>query len=157
MRTLAYIAISGVLATAFVSGCNDQGVHSEEEEQVDLESLQGNWEKVYSEQIIKLNPGLKKQMLVIEGDMLTSMRGDELDFKGRITLDASKNPKTLDMELAEDAHGYKTGEISKGIYLIKGDTLKWCNAAPGADDRPTDFSNNVEKNHILLVFKRVKK
>ena len=138
-------------------GCNDQGVHSEEKEQVDLEKLQGTWEKVYSEQIIKQNPGLTKQRLVIEGDMLTSMRGDELDFKGRITLDPSKNPKTLDMELAEDAHGYKTGEISKGIYLIEGDTLKWCNAAPGADDRPEKFSNNAEKNHILLVFKRLKK
>lgn len=151
MRTFAYIAIAGVLAASLLFGCGDKEAPN------DIDRLQGTWEKVYAEQIIKLKKGFKKQRLVIEGDMLTSKRGDELDFKGRITLDPSKNPKTLDMELAEDAHGYKKGEISQGIYMIEGDTLKWCNAAPGADDRPEKFSNNVEKNHILLVFKREKK
>ena len=41
--------------------------------------------------------------------------------------------------------------------MIEGDTLKWCNAAPGVDDRPKEFSTNKEKNHMLLVLKREKK
>jgi uncharacterized protein (TIGR03067 family) len=151
VRTFAYIATVVVLATALLSGCSDQEEHS------DIDRLQGNWEKVYAELVSKPKPGFKKQKLVIQGDMLTSKRGDEVEFKGRITLDPSKNPKTLDMELAEDAHGYKKGQVSQGIYMIEGDTLKWCNAAPGADDRPSEFSNNVEKNHMLIVLKREKK
>jgi uncharacterized protein (TIGR03067 family) len=78
-------------------------------------------------------------------------------FKGKITLDPSKQPKTLDMELTEDAQGHHQGEVSPGIYAVEGDTLKWCNTAPGEPNRPKEFSTNKEKNHMLLVLKRDKK
>jgi hypothetical protein len=61
------------------------------------------------------------------------------------------------MELTEDAGGQKKGQVSQGIYVIEGDTLNWCNAAPGIDDRPKEFSNKEKKNQMLVVLKREKK
>jgi hypothetical protein len=47
--------------------------------------------------------------------------------------------------------------VSQGIYSIEGDTLKWCNAAPGVGDRPREFATNDKANYMLIVAKRAKK
>lgn len=151
MRTFVYIATVGLLATALLAGCGKQ------EAQSDKDKLQGTWQMVSAERMGKPIPDPEKQKLVIEGDTLTSKLGDEVMFKGKIKLDPSKKPKTLDMEFTEDAQGYKKGQVSQCIYVIEGDTLKFCNAAPGVDDRPKEFSTNEKKNHMLFVFKREKK
>jgi len=123
----------------------------------DKDKLQGTWQVVSGERMGKPIPEPEKHKLVIEDDTLTIKRGDEVVFKGKVKLDPSKKPKTLDMELTEDAGGQKKGQVSQGIYLIEGDTLKWCNAAPGAEDRPKEYSTNDKKNHMLIVAKRDKK
>ena len=157
MRTFAYIATVGVLATALLSGCSDQEAQSEQEVQSDEDKLQGTWQMVSAERKGQPMPGFETQKLVIEGDTLTFKQGDGVLFEGKITLDPSKQPKTLDMELIEDAQGHHKGEVSQGIYAVEGGTLKWCNASPGEPDRPREFSTNEEKNHMLVALTREKK
>jgi uncharacterized protein (TIGR03067 family) len=128
-----------------------------DEAKSDKDKLQGTWQVVSAERMGKAMPEPEKHKLVIEGDTLTIQRGDAVLFKGKVKLDPAKKPKTLDMEFTEDAGGQKKGQVSQGIYVIEGDTLKWCNAAPGAEDRPTEFSTNDKKNHMLIVLKREKK
>ena len=150
MRTFVYTVTAGVLATALLSGCGKPRVQS------DKDNIQGTWQAISMERMGKSMPGYEELELVIEGDTMTMNRGDKVMFKGNIKLDSSKKPKTLDMELVEDAPGRKKGQVSQGIYMIEGDTLKWCNAAPGVDDRPREFATHEEKNHMLVVLKREK-
>jgi uncharacterized protein (TIGR03067 family) len=157
MRTFAYIVTAGVLAAVLLSGCNDRGGQSDQEPQSDIGKLQGAWQVVSAERMGNPMSDFEKMKLVIEGATMTFKREDEVLFNGKITLDPFKQPKTLDMELIEDAQGHHQGEVSPGIYAIEGDTLKWCNASPGDFDGPREFSTNKEKNHMLLVLKREKK
>ncbi len=166
MKTFAYIAISGVLATAFVSGCSEKDIQSDIDQsnreqgdidRSDINRLQGTWQIVSVEQMGKPTGTFANHKVVIEDNTLTFMRGDELAYTGIIMLDASKQPKTLDMELISDKESQLNGRVSQGIYVVEGDTFKWCNAGPGVDDRPSEFFTNEEKNHMLLILKREKK
>jgi uncharacterized protein (TIGR03067 family) len=124
----------------------------QEDAKSDKDKLQGTWQSVSAERKGKSIPELK---LVIEGDTLAVERGGRTLFKGKITLDPSKRPKTMDWELTNRA-GAKT--ILKGIYEIEGDTLKYCHAGPpGSADRPKQFATNAKEDHMLYVLKREKK
>jgi uncharacterized protein (TIGR03067 family) len=168
MRRFVCIMTAGLLAIALLSGCSDKEPRSNNEpqsqkepqrdkaSQSDKDKLQGTWQMVSAERMGGPLPGFKEQKILIEGDMLTFKQGDEVLFNGKIALDPSKQPKTLDMALTEDAQGHHQGEVSQGIYEVEGDTFKWCNASPGEPDRPKEFSTNKEENHMLLVLKRDK-
>jgi uncharacterized protein (TIGR03067 family) len=80
---------------------------------------------------------------------------------GTFKVDASKNPKTIDMHItggtAKVAEKYK-GKISLGIFAIEGNKLKWCAGEPGSDDRPTAFPTKDSKTKSLyIIFEREKK
>ena len=149
MKKLVLVLLVGLLVAA-----DD---FDKKEAKSDKDKLQGAWQVVSAELIGKPLPEPEKHKLMIVGDTLTLKRGDELIFKGKIKLDPSKKPKTLDMELTEDAGKQKKGQVSQGIYVIEGDTLKWCTAEWGVDDRPKEFSNKDKKNHMLVLLKREKK
>lgn len=125
----------------------------------DKDQLQGSWQVAIVEWKGKPMPEAEaeKSLLVIEGDTLTTKWGDKVKSKGKIKLDPSKKPKTLDLEHVEDAGDVKKGQVQQGIYVIDGDTLKWCMGAPGAEDRPKEFTTNDKQNHMLIVAKRSKK
>jgi uncharacterized protein (TIGR03067 family) len=144
MKKLAVVCLVGLLIAAEGGG--------QEGRQGDKDKLQGTWQSVTAQRKGKPMPELK---LVIEGDTLAVERGGRTLFKGKMVLDPSREPKTLDWELTS-----KSGEklVLKGIYDIDGDTLKYCHAAPpGSADRPKEFSTNEKEDHMLLVLKREKK
>ena len=166
MRTFAYIAILGMLALTPLSGCSDRevksdtdqnGVDQKDRAQSDIDLLQGTWQMVMAEQKGMPSTTFANMDVVIEGNILMFMKESEMRYKGIITLDPSKEPKTLDMEVMSIIDGQEKGEVSQGIYMVEYDTFKWCNAAPGADDRPSEFSTNQKENHLLLILKREQK
>lgn len=60
---------------------------------------------------------------------------------GVFKIDASKNPKHIDLEMPG------AGNLAPGIYEVKEGTLRICLA----DNRPTEFTS---QNQLLFTFKR---
>ncbi len=123
-----------------------------EEGKKDLDQLQGTWVRSSVVRNGKEVPAdeLKGMKLTLKGDKYTLDEGKE-KRTGTFKLDATKNPKTLD--IISDA-GPNKGKTLKGIYKIEGDTFTYCVAGPDKD-RPTEFASK-EGGPTLLVNKREK-
>jgi uncharacterized protein (TIGR03067 family) len=75
-----------------------------------------------------------------------------LSYPMRYTLDASKTPAHIDMVYAG---GPNKGKTVKGIYELKGDTLKLCVAPPG-QDRPAALESKKGEPWELFELTRKK-
>ena len=67
-----------------------------------------------------------------------------------LKVDAGRDPKTFD---AKEVEGLGVGRIYKGVWEVKGDTLKWCFSTK---DRPTGFESKEAADFFLLVLRRQK-
>src|SRR5262249_36796346 len=84
------------------------------------------------------------------------LQGTKLYFKsglrglnGVVTIDPSKNPKWME-------HTFLDGKlVYKGIYDLKGDTLRLLMGLPGGE-RPTEFKTKEGEKLWLRTFERVK-
>ena len=86
-----------------------------------------------------------------DGDEVTTLIGGSPYFMEKITIDPSKNPRTIDFEMIGQSKPIK----KLGIYEFNGDRLKLCLGRPGAE-RPTDFSSKPGQGRILSEWKREK-
>jgi uncharacterized protein (TIGR03067 family) len=143
-RTLAVLALSLFLPALLRADDAPKGD----------EDLDGDW------QIVKEVSGGKEQpysevapVFTFEKGTLTIKVGDE-GRKATVKVDAAKSPQTLD-EVIEDGGDLK-GKTVKAIYEIKGDELRVCHGAPGAD-RPTELSSKDGDGLVIVILKRVKK
>jgi uncharacterized protein (TIGR03067 family) len=102
-----------------------------------------------------------KPKLVIAGDKFTATalldKNGEVTWTGKIQLDSTKQPlrfDTLDgrLEFAKTKGVMKTAGV-KGIYELKGETLKVCYGP----ERPTEFKTKPDSSQRLYVFEREKK
>jgi uncharacterized protein (TIGR03067 family) len=117
----------------------------------DKDNLQGTWIPVSAEEAGTKVPKEKIKdrnfEMVISGDKITLPIKDE-SKEVRFKLDPSKKPKHIDLLMGKD-------KTAKGIYLLKGDTLKLCVEKEPDSDRPTKFSTEGT-THVLIVLKRKK-
>ena len=90
--------------------------------------------------------------LIIKGDKYSIYFGDKERGKGTIRLDPAKKPKEIDLVLA--GKEFK-GQVMLGIYELKNDVLKVCNAFPGKA-RPEEFSAKKGSRRYFITYKRVK-
>jgi uncharacterized protein (TIGR03067 family) len=121
----------------------------------DLERMQGDWAAVSYTQDGQQLPDDDAQAFfrTIKGNEYTVFRFDKAIGKGTFTIDASKNPKTID---AIPALRGGQGKPILGIYEIEKDRYKLCFAAPGRD-RPTEFTSPTGSGRTLTVWEREKK
>jgi uncharacterized protein (TIGR03067 family) len=121
----------------------------------DLEKLQGDWVGVsYMRDGEKADPDDAQSLFrTIKDDTYTISRFDKQIGKGTFTIDATKKPKTID---AYPGGSKDKNKVVRGIYELKGNTLKICSAAPGKD-RPTEFTSKEGSGHTLTVWEREKK
>ena len=117
----------------------------------DLDLLQGTWNVAALEVDGQAMPSaiLSNARIVIEGDRFTSI-GLGAEYKGTVTLDASANPRQLDMKF--DA-GPEKGNTNLGIYEIQGDNLKLCLATRGSV-RPAAFVSKPGSGIALETLSR---
>jgi uncharacterized protein (TIGR03067 family) len=123
-----------------------------EGDKAELAKLKGTWQAVSAEEDgRKAKPmELEKTFLVIEGDRYTIQLPDGAQ-KGTFKIDPSKTPRRMDVLPAD---GPPKGKTIRGIYELKGATLRCCLAQPDKD-RPTEFTGKAGSGCGLFVYKRM--
>jgi len=118
----------------------------------DLDKLQGEWTMSALEVEGKQVPPEK-----IEGTTLT-IKGDKYivtvkDKKHEvtITLDPSKEPKSIDMSFPDGPNAPKVG---RGIYKLEGDTFILCRAQATEGERPTEFGTMPNSGCFMVTWQR---
>jgi uncharacterized protein (TIGR03067 family) len=86
--------------------------------------------------------------MVFAGDKLTLPIKGELKEVG-YKLDPARKPKQIDLLFGK-------GKTAKGIYLLKGDTLKLCVEKEPGGERPGNFASTAGTTRVLTVLKRKK-
>jgi uncharacterized protein (TIGR03067 family) len=122
--------------------------------QKDLDLLQGEWEMAALEVDGKLVPEdrLRGTTLTIKGDKYIVAVKD-MKHEVRITLDAAKKPKHIDMTFPDPAGD----KIGKGIYKLEGDTFVLCRSQSTENPRPTEFGTWPGTGYFLVTWKRKSK
>jgi uncharacterized protein (TIGR03067 family) len=142
-RTLA-IVIAGSMLAAIAAG---QGT-----DKTDQDTIQGSWVLVGAESGGKKAPDeeLKKDRveMVFTGDRVKIVNERKKE-EGTFQLDAAKTPKEIDFTPDGD-------KVHKGIYQLKGNTLRVCMSHP-PQERPTEFvSKEGDPWPRVFVFQRKK-
>ena len=149
MNAIKFLFLLGLFAfnTTSPSADADTALKSE------LQKLKGNWQMVSGSADGQAMPEdmLKQMKRSYNGDELQVTMAGRIFFRAKITIDPSKNPKTIDYEMLE---GPTKGKRQLGIYEIDGDTFKSAFAKPDAP-RPQDFKEAEGKT--VSVWKREKK
>src|SRR5436309_3392680 len=135
MRTIRITFLIGLAAATISSAWADEN----EAVKKDLAQLQGEWSMVSGSADGQPIPDeSRKQMKrVCKGNETTTMMGERVFLKAKITLDPSKKPKTIDYDMTD---GFTKGKKQLGIYEVEGDTFKSCFAKPG-EERPSEFTS----------------
>ena len=144
----------GVLLAAI--GLAAAAVADDAADKKDKEKLQGTWAAVSGEKEGKEDPEAKEHALVFEGDKFSVKKGDQVVVRGTFKIDASKSPKTMDIEISEGPEDVK-GKTAQAIYALDGDELTWCVAEPGSGKRPEKLATKEGVKHMLVKLKREKK
>jgi uncharacterized protein (TIGR03067 family) len=121
---------------------------AQESDKQDLEKLQGDW-VLHSQET-------KGKVINSGGSKTYTVKGNEYTFgspmskggKVKFTIDASKDPKTIDTSAS-------SSPVRLGIYKVEGDTLTICHET-GSGIRPTEFKT-TQNGGSLVVWKRVAK
>jgi uncharacterized protein (TIGR03067 family) len=118
-----------------------------------LQQLQGEWTMVSGSADGQPMPTtmLKDMKRICSGNELTVMMSGQVYFKAKLSLDPTKNPKTIDYQMTE---GVTKGKRQLGIYEIDGDTFKSSFAKPD-QERPTDFK--PAEGRTVSIWKRTAK
>jgi len=117
----------------------------------ELQGLQGTWEIVALEVDGATVPeaGFRGSRIVVKGGTFTTISMGAT-YGGTLSIDASTNPKTLDLSFRA---GPERGKTSLAIFELDGDTWKLCLTVTGKT-RPTAFATKRGSGHAYEVLKR---
>jgi len=113
-------------------------------------ALQGAW-LVSSINGQSAPDGTPPLTLTFSGDKYQQALGGEVNERGTMKVDATKKPMTIDFAITE---GPDAGKTQLGIIEVTGETFRACFAAPGAGERPADFTG---KDGALVVLAKKSK
>jgi uncharacterized protein (TIGR03067 family) len=150
-RAIVALAILFMLAADKPSQQALQKKGSQQALQEDRHLMAGTWSPVALEHDGQPSPILPDERLSfgVDGKMRLES-GGKLVAVAVTTIDPSKTPKAIDLEMIE---GALKGEKYKGIYEITRDTLRICRSANGAK-RPISFSTKGSLDTYLAVCRR---
>ena len=119
----------------------------------DLKQLQGGWQVTSAEANGEALPSddISSLVLTIKDRSFSVLNADS-PIKGTFTLDASKQPKQMDIR---SEAGPEEGQLLPAIYELGPDTLRVCYARQGAP-RPSSFATTNDARLLLMTYKRKK-
>lgn len=121
---------------------------------VTTSSLEGRWKCVSA--VVDGKPlrrdAIKLLRLTLTQDRYTTEKRGAVLFDSTYTIDASKNPKEINMVGTE---GDLQGKEAQGIYRVSGGTLRICYTMPG-NPRPRAFASPPGSKVYLIVWEREK-
>ncbi len=124
----------------------------EEKSTADLKKFQGQW-VLHALEINGKEAApdqISNTVLSVEGDTYeVTVREKKLPCK--IRLDASKDPKAIDMTFREQGNVDKT---YKGIYRFKDDTFQVCRNIDASKPRPDQFGSWPDTGVFLVTWKK---
>ena len=143
-------ALSAVLAVAAADPAKDDA-------KKEIEKFQGTWSTVSAVHEGENLPDALRANLkfVIKGDEFVVKGDDEITkqyAKGKITVDPTAKPRTIDFAIGE---GSEKGLVVEGIYEWNGDEIKVCAYMLGKE-RPTEFASKEGSHTVLIVIKKEK-
>ena len=122
---------------------------NDEKAKKDLERMQGKW-TIHALEINGKDVPPKQiadTFLVVKDDLYrTIVKGKELTGM-RIKLDASKDPRTIDMILTEGG----VEKVYKGIYMVENDQFKMCRGGIPEKERPNQFATWPDTNYFVVL------
>jgi uncharacterized protein (TIGR03067 family) len=120
----------------------------------EVKMLQGTWNFISVEQdgnkSLRRKKGEELQTISFQADKFEVKRGDRVVQAGTGTVDPSRNPKTIDLNVTE---GEGKGTVQLGIYELTRDTLKTC-LDPQGKKRPMEFQTTKDSGSFLVVLQR---
>jgi uncharacterized protein (TIGR03067 family) len=121
----------------------------------DYEPFQGKW--TFVSVVVNGNEQpaaqFEKSVLTVKGNERVIHVGDEVKSRAKYKVDATKTPKTIDIEVLEGSQELK-GKTFPGIYELKDDTMTVIFRLQG--ERPGDFTCKPDSGRVLQKFKRLK-
>jgi uncharacterized protein (TIGR03067 family) len=108
-------------------------------------ALQGTWV------VTSLNgqappEGTPELTLTFTGGTYHQTLGGEVNERGTFKVDASKKPMTIDLAITE---GADAGKAQLGVIEVTGATMRANLDAPGAGQRPPDFT--IKEGFLMFV------
>src|SRR5262249_20085258 len=100
MSRHAWVMVFGLFA-ATIGVSTLVGAEDKDADKKDKDKLQGTWNAVSGEQGGKEQPDAKEHLLIFKGNEFSIKKGDKVMVKGTFKIDASKKPKSIDMEISE--------------------------------------------------------
>lgn len=117
--------------------------------------LRGSWIARTTERNGNPAPEVVGHRLTFTGNrfVITSPKG-QLLYQGTFEVNTQSNPPTIDFR---QTSGALKGKVWKGIYSIKGATLRICDNAPDLNrERPSRFQAPAKSGYIAIVFQRTR-
>jgi uncharacterized protein (TIGR03067 family) len=150
MRAFTPLAVVALASAGLLGGGGAQDAGKK-----DIDRLQGTWTVVSMKYSGKAaSPEAVKEMrLVIQGSTYKLTGGDE-DYQGKLKVDPSQTPKTIDATFVDDT-GTEKGQ-AQGIYELDGNRLKFCWRDKG-EGRPKELESTSGSGVRLLTLEREKK
>jgi uncharacterized protein (TIGR03067 family) len=121
-----------------------------DQSQKELVRFQGVWIIASSEQDGRSDPSSPDTRVIISADEFTTKMGNRPLRRGTLKLDATKQPKTIDLTYID---GPQKGQSSLGIYRLEGDSWVLAFSIPGKA-RPTSFDHRIKAGIRYMVLKR---
>jgi uncharacterized protein (TIGR03067 family) len=117
--------------------------------------LQGTWKAISAIEDGQEAPADRiNRYLVLQGNTFLMKEDDKVTLRGTFRVNGKQRPPwPIDMTITEGPEGAK-GQTLKGIIYAKGDTMKWCSAPPGADQRPKEFAAPKGSGFFFVTLRR---
>ena len=158
MRPITLMSVSLLLLTLLTGS-----VRADDKQAAELAKLAGT----YTFQSIESNgapipadalKNVQKMRVVIKGNTLTMSGEGEKARVQTISINASKDPKQIDITREDEVDSPKGKEKGKkttslGIYSLEGKTLKICTDDSGSE-RPTSFATKKNSPLTLAILKQ---
>jgi uncharacterized protein (TIGR03067 family) len=140
----AVLTLVGVMLVG--AGGQDEAVKKE------LARMQGVWKTVSVEingQAVPEEEFKDDRLTIRDGAFV--LRAGKSSTAGTLTLDPTKQPRTID---TETVLGKDKGIKSLGIYQLEGNTLKVCYVVH-PNPRPTEFKTMPKSGRALVVYQKI--